>query len=153
MAMKHINPWEWEYIVIHSSFTKATEFIGLQEMDRLHRSQCKLSVGYHAVIDRDGIIEYGRPMNNAGAHLEEYDRKALGICMIGGQSKKGKGEDNYTDSQYKNLAWLLENMSVSFSNARVVAHGKLDNTTKCPHFSVSAFLLREGLGFLNLRGK
>ena len=154
MAMKHIEPWAWKYIVIHSSFTKANEFIGLKEMDRIHRSQFKLSIGYHAVINRDGIIEYGRPMNNAGAHLDDYDSEALGICMIGGRAKGkgGKGEDNYTDAQFKNLAWLLSNMQASFSNVFVVGHSRLDETTDCPHFSVHEFLMREGLAHLNFKG-
>lgn len=154
MAMKHIEPWDWKFIVIHSSNTKATEFVGLQEMDRLHRSQFKLSIGYHAVINRDGIIEYGRPMNNAGAHLPDYDRSALGICMIGGKGKgkNGKGEDNYTAAQYKNLAWLLPNMKVSFPNVLVVGHNHLDEETECPHFSVNRFLMREGLAHLTLKG-
>ena len=151
MTMKSIKPEERKYIVIHSSFTRKNDFIGLREMEKKHRSQHKLSIGYHAVIQRDGIIEYGRPLNNAGAHLEGHDREALGICMIGGRSAAGKPQDNFTDAQFKNLKWLLNNLAASFPNANVVGHSKLDELSKCPHFSVSEFLMREGLAHLPSR--
>lgn len=151
MTIKYKEQGERKYIIIHSSFTTINEHIGVEELDRKHRANSKLSIGYHVVIRRDGIIEYGRPLNRAGAHMEGYDHESIGICLIGGASKTGVSQNNFTEAQFKNLKWILESLSLSYEQASVVGHSKLDALTKCPNFSVSTFLMKEGLAHLSNR--
>ena len=145
MALKYKEANDRKYIVVHSSFTKADQDIGKEELDRKHRDLGMFEIGYHAIIRRDGIIEYGRPFNRGGIHTEGHDQHSIGICMIGGMSDKDKPQDNFTACQFKNLKWLLNSLRVDYPEAIVVGHNKLNRDTKCPSFSVPSFLMREGL--------
>lgn len=138
-----------KYIIIHSSFTTPDQHIGVAEIEREHRMQCKLSIGYHYVIRRDGTLENGRPANRAGAHTTGHDHHSIGICMIGGADKQGKPANNFQQAQFKQLKWLIGNLAVSFPEAKVVGHNKLNPNTRCPSFSVQSWLMKEGLAKLS----
>jgi len=47
-------------------------------------------VGYHYLIDLDGTVVEGRPIEKAGAHVKGHNANSVGISLFGGH-----GSDQY----------------------------------------------------------
>ena len=142
-----------QFIAIHCSATRASQNIGAKEIDAMHRQRGFSCIGYHYVIKRDGAIERGRPVNTVGAHVEGYNSVSIGICMIGGLNAKGKGENNFTQSQFASLRDLVAELKKTYQVAKVQGHrdfskdlnfdGKITSNEwmkECPCFDVAEFL-------------
>ena len=41
-------------------------------------------IGYHFVIQRNGEVDEGRPIEQTGAHVKGHNHDSIGICYIGG---------------------------------------------------------------------
>lgn len=41
------------------------------------------TIGYHAYIEEDGTIEFGRPDEELGSHVGGFNRQSLGVCVSG----------------------------------------------------------------------
>jgi hypothetical protein len=48
-----------------------------------HRSKGWSGIGYHAVVRKDGAIEFGRPLTKQGAHVRGLNHCSLGIAFSG----------------------------------------------------------------------
>lgn len=142
-----------QFIAVHCSATKATQDIGVVEIDQMHKQRGFACVGYHYVIRRNGTIERGRPINTVGAHVEGYNSVSIGICMIGGLNAKGKGENNFTQAQFESLRELITYLKMANQKAVVKGHrdfskdlnfdGKITSNEwmkECPCFDVAEFL-------------
>jgi N-acetyl-anhydromuramyl-L-alanine amidase AmpD len=103
-------------------------------------------VGYHYVIRRSGAIEFGRTLDVAGAHAEGFNKKSIGICLVGGVASDNRPEDNFTDAQFTALALVVRASKQRFPSAKVLGHCDLPNVAKaCPSFEVSHWLARRGI--------
>ena len=126
-----------DYLVVHCSATPPTMDVGKTEIDRWHRAQGWWMIGYHFVIRRDGSVETGRPIDETGAHVMGYNDRSIGICMVGGITKDGKTEDNFTEEQYRALAKLLFALKEDYPKAIIQGHRDFPNVKKdCPSFNV-----------------
>ena len=149
-----------DHIIIHCSATQAKADIGSTEIDKWHRARGWWGCGYHFIIRRSGLIESAesghrcRPVTRAGAHVAScgtgWNKRSIGICLVGGIDAKGKAEDNFTDEQYEALKELLDYLNHSFPNCTILGHRDLIKKTKggpkdCPCFEVSDFLKANGL--------
>ncbi|RVU03575.1 lysozyme [Novosphingobium umbonatum] len=115
-----------DYLVVHCSATPATRDIGRKELDIMHRQRGFMGIGYHYVIRRSGVVEKGRPDNQPGAHVEGFNSRSLGICMVGGTKPDGKtAECNFTPEQYAALRTLLGTLSEAHPKVEVVGHRDL----------------------------
>jgi N-acetylmuramoyl-L-alanine amidase len=131
-----------DFIAVHCSATPAKQDIGAAEIDRWHREKGWLSIGYHFVIRRDGRIEMGRPVDRVGAHVEGYNWCSVGICMVGGVAADGKTpENNFTLTQFNQLAFLLRELQKKYPEAVIQGHRDFPNVAKaCPSFPVAEWL-------------
>ena len=86
-------------IIIHCSATKEGRNFTVADIDRWHRERGMRCIGYHFVIYRDGSIHVGRAIEEVGAHCKAHNSISIGICYIGGLSKKGKPKDTRTRDQ------------------------------------------------------
>lgn len=57
------------------------------------------AIGYHYVIARNGAVFSGRHVDEIGAHAVGYNKKSLGICLV--------GLDAYTPAQWDALGHLV----------------------------------------------
>lgn len=91
-------------------------------------------IGYHYVINEDGLVEEGRPEYWVGSHCRGHNQNSLGICLI--------GIDEFTDEQFHNLALLVENLMLKYNIGKknVVGHCDLNSKKTCPNFNVKEFL-------------
>jgi N-acetylmuramoyl-L-alanine amidase len=119
--IKHV-----EFLVVHCSATPASRDIGRAELDVMHRQRGFNGIGYHFVVRRNGDVEIGRPSDQPGAHVEGFNSRSLGICMVGGVKPDGKtAEANFTEAQYDTLRKLLDKLLASHPDAKVLGHRDL----------------------------
>lgn len=141
MAVKQLNPADVSFIAVHCSATQDSMDVGVKEIDRWHRDKGFLKIGYHFVIRRSGVVEVGRPVTEVGAHVEDFNSRSIGICMVGGVNKQLKAENNFTPAQFASLANLLKELAPQFPQAVVQGHRDFPNVAKaCPSFDVRAWL-------------
>lgn len=118
-------------IIIHMSETPAAMDIGIDTIRQWHVQERGFSdVGYHYVIKRDGTIEYGRPLDQAGAHCYGQNAHSIGICYVG-----GKGGDNRTDLQIEAMHRLVRSLIMVFGLMTVHGHDEFSDKA-CPNFNV-----------------
>ena len=149
-----------DHIVIHCSATPPDMDIGANEIDQWHRERGWWGNGYHYIIKRDGTIQSDaagdrcRPLEQAGAHVggvgPGWNKRSIGICMIGGVDSEMNPEENYTQDQWYALIHLLMFLYHRFPECRLVGHRELieehGGTPKaCPSFDVSEWKEREEL--------
>lgn len=141
MGMKKMLAADVKYIAVHCAATKASQDIGVTEIDRWHRAKGWIMVGYHFVIRRDGSVETGRKLDMPGAHVNGFNSVSLGICLVGGLDEEGKPENNFTKAQLAALATLLASLAIDFPAASVQGHRDFPGVKKdCPCFDVRSWL-------------
>lgn len=99
-------------------------------------------IGYHFLIDRDGTVVSGRPVEQMGAHVSGHNRSSIGIALFGGHggSADDRFADNFTASQDEALRTKIADLMDQFpSIEKVSGHNEYANKA-CPCFRVSAWL-------------
>ena len=144
-------------ITIHCSASRPSQNWGAKDVDRMHRAQGFICVGYHFIIRRDGTVEIGRPVNVEGGHARDGGRNKthIGICMIGGISEKPQthivgnpwngsdAENNFTPAQFTALGQLLVKLQGEFKlpDGSIEGHRDIKGVRKaCPSFQVQRWL-------------
>ncbi len=140
----------WRYIVLHHSAThegSATRF------DTFHRETggWENGLGYHFVIgngtdSRDGEIEVSKRWKKqlSGAHAGDpiYNRKGIGICLVG----NFEGKDKPTRKQIKSLISIVHYLSQRYDipTSSIVLHKDVRDTV-CPGRNFPYKKLMKGL--------
>jgi hypothetical protein len=95
-------------IILHCS---ACNYGNAAIIDKWHKKRGFRKIGYHYVIlngkdkfkyriERDGLIQKGRPITEKGAHVAYHNKNSIAICLIG---KSGK----FTERQIDSLLMLI----------------------------------------------
>lgn len=140
-------------IIIHCSDSPEGRNDKAEDIRKWHKQRGFNDIGYHYVIDLDGTVEKGRPIEQAGAHCTGHNRNSIGICYIGGaywrdgvnakgkpiKGKDGKAvlmpKDTRTTLQRMAMKELVAQLREQFPHATV--HGHRDFANKaCPCFDV-----------------
>jgi N-acetylmuramoyl-L-alanine amidase len=130
---------EIDTIAIHCSYSKADQDIGVEEIREMHLDNGWRDIGYHFVIRRDGTVEVGRPVDEVGAHVKGYNRKSIGICLVGGKSTSNTPIHNFTPQQMNSLWALTFGMCHAYriDDSRILGHRDFPGVLKeCPCFDV-----------------
>lgn len=122
------------FIIIHASAVKPDQTSSAAQIDEWHKQRGWKSIGYHAVIRRDGTIEPGRPVHEVGAHCYLHNRHSIGICYEGGLDAEGKPADTRTPEQKKAMRELLKKLHKEYPKALIVGHRDLAPERDCPCF-------------------
>lgn len=145
-------------IVIHCSATRAGQDVRAADIDKWHKERGFTCIGYNFVIDLDGTVEVGRPLNRDGAHCNTaglsgvaYNKHSIGICYVGGLDRDGKPADTRTPEQKQALADLVYRLINEYPIVEVIGHrdaspdknkdGKITPNEwlkQCPCFDVRA---------------
>lgn len=128
-------------IIVHCSATPPSMDVGVDEIARWHRRRGFLAIGYHRVIRRDGVVEPGRPVDAIGAHARGWNRRSIGICLVGGVAEKtGAPSMNFTDAQLAALEREIAALVAEHPRAALLGHRDLPGVAKdCPSFDVRAW--------------
>ena len=135
-----------KFIVVHCSASRPSMDIGAKEIERWHKERGFFSLGYHAVIRRDGTIEDGRALDQPGAHAQRFNGQSVAVCLVGGVAEDGKtAENNFTPEQFYALRVLLAEWREKFPTAVILGHRDLSEygppiRKDCPSFDVRGWL-------------
>lgn len=111
--------------------------IGVEEIRRWHvKKNGWRDVGYHFVIRRNGEIEMGRPLENAGAHTIGQNQDSIGICLIGGRSEDDMPVDNFNEIQFESAKELVKVLKKRFGDIPIYGHRDFTHMKECPCFEV-----------------
>jgi len=123
--------------IVHCSATPEGRDVSVETIRDWHKKRGWSDIGYHYVIDLDGVVHTGRPIERQGAHTKGYNKNSVGICYIGGVEKDGKTpKDTRTVAQKESLKELLLDLKSVFCD--IVVHGHRDFSSKaCPSFDAT----------------
>lgn len=142
-------------IIIHCSDSPEGRNDKAEDIRKWHKQRGFNDIGYHYVIDLDGTVEQGRPIEQAGAHCTEHNAHSIGICYIGGaywrdgvnaKGKPIKGKDGKAVLIPKDTRTILQRMAMKelvaqlreqFPEATVHGHREFANKA-CPCFDIQA---------------
>lgn len=152
-------------LVVHVTATPPSANIGAKEVDAMHRARGFNGIGYHYVIRRNGKVEPGRPENQVGAHVENFNSISVGVSLVGGVDAKGRPQDNKTPEQERALEQLLRELSGRYPGAKICGHRDLspdrdgDGVIEhgewikaCPCFDAIPWAAAHGLPAAAIRG-
>lgn len=120
----------------------------LEDIDAWHRARGWNGVGYHFVLEGDGTLRHGRPVEEEGAHARGQNAHSLGVCLVGDNTRTGEG---WSEAQWSALHGLLVALRTVWPGLRVVAHRDLA-ATACPGLDVAGLGLGEGLALQGGQG-
>ncbi len=122
-------------ILIHCTATKEGREVTIGEIREWHLARGWRDVGYHFLVDLNGAVEVGRPIEQLGAHCIGQNKFSIGIAYVGGLSKRGKPKDTRTKEQKEGLKWLLNDLKKKYPNVTIHGHNEFSNKA-CPCFDV-----------------
>lgn len=134
-----------QFITLHCSATRPTQVAGVKEIRQWHKKKGWADIGYHFVVRRDGKIEKGRPLSQAGAHVQGWNQNNVGICLEGGLNDKFQPADNFTREQWRALKPLVAGLKAKATKAKIVGHRDFPKVDKaCPCFDAKAWAKQNG---------
>ncbi|MDA8096487.1 MAG: peptidoglycan recognition family protein [Clostridia bacterium] len=133
----------WKYIIVHHT---GAEEKNTAQIRNYHRRLGWRDIGYHFVIERDGILVPGRVQCERGAHCVAGNMNglALGVALIGNFELRAPNPE-----QLATLDSLLRRLMAEhrISLTGVLGHGEVNGAnTACPGRYLDLRALREGLG-------
>lgn len=113
----------------------------VKEITRWHRARGWGTIGYHHIIDRDGLVAKGRDEDTPGAHVAGFNTGSIGICLIGGHgsSESDSFLDHYTKEQEVALRKLIDEIKKRADITAVRGHNEVA-AKACPGFNVKRWL-------------
>jgi N-acetyl-anhydromuramyl-L-alanine amidase AmpD len=99
-------------------------------------------IGYHYVIDLNGVVYSGRGLQEIGAHAQNFNSRSVGICLVGGAEREAK----YTAAQWRSLAEVVSMLLAKYGLPAAPPRRK-GNTISggvCGHRDVSPDLNADG---------
>lgn len=142
---------ETNYLIIHCSATRGNQNITFEDIKRWHTMErAFIDIGYHWVIERDGSVKQGRPVDDWGAHAKGHNHESVGICLVGGLDKHNEPEDNFTPLQKRMLKLLIAGHQALYPHIEVRGHIHFNAEKACPGFPVEPWLFQEKLQGVDL---
>lgn len=126
-------------IIIHCSATPENRDVKTETIRKWHLDRGWSDIGYHYIIELDGSLNVGRPIERTGAHTKGHNTGSIGVCYIGGVDQDMKAKDTRTKEQKESLHQLLFDLTDNYSKATIHGHNEFSNKA-CPSFNVQTEL-------------
>ena len=120
--------------IVHCSDTPNDMLVTVHDIKDWHVNDNGWSdVGYHFIINRDGSIDLGRPINIVGAHCKGFNSDSIGTCMI--------GRDWFTVEQLKTLRALDTSLRLLIPEIEETkGHTDYNPYKTCPNINIEKVL-------------
>lgn len=91
------------------------------EINKWHKSNGWIGIGYNFIIHWDGSIDQARPAikNIAGAHAQGINNRSIGICFTGRYNQPNKMPEKQFNAGVQLTAWLIDNY---YNNVEIIGH-------------------------------
>ena len=101
---------------------------GIEDIRRWHLDRGFSDIGYHFVIEKDGTIKRGRPVEQIGAQVKGDNQDSLGICLCGDFEK-----EVVTQDMFGSLITLCISLVNVFGDIPILGHRDFKQAkTACP---------------------
>lgn len=138
-------------VVLHCSATDKPDQWGLKPIKELHtapRTQLFYwgdypdliegknwsDIGYHAVVNRDGNTELGRPIERQGAGVRNHNSYTLHICM--------DGLESFEPEQLMGVCEQIKEWETILNRRLIIkGHYELNSNKSCPNYDMNIFRL------------
>jgi N-acetylmuramoyl-L-alanine amidase len=136
-------------IIIHCSATRpqwmhnAPLSEKIAEIRRWHMQDRGFKdIGYHYIMDRNGMVDTGRPLEQEGAHVIGHNADTIGVCLIGGHGSAATDlfNENFTQEQDRTLRKLIADLRKRFPAIDKVSGHNYYSKKSCPGFSVAQWM-------------
>lgn len=129
-------------IIIHCTATDNN--CPVDRILKYHLSLGFSDFGYHYLIDSNGIVLSGRPVDQIGAHCKGQNKDSIGIALIGGKD----GKFDFTFSQLNSLFILVTKLKFKYEKMfhnviTIHGHNEFNKNKACPNFNVKNFFAYE----------
>ena len=118
-----------DYIAVHCTASPEGQAMTVADIRRIHKKNGWSDIGYHYVIDLDGIVYEGRDVDLSGAHVSGYNSHSIGVVYVGGLERdprkpynQQKGKDTRTEMQKAALLSLLMDLKKIYPKAVIQGH-------------------------------
>lgn len=123
-------------IFIHCSATPEGRDIKMETIKSWHvKGRGWRDIGYHFVIELDGTLKVGRPMEQMGAGVKGHNANSIHVCYVGGIDKNKKAKDTRTEEQRETMNTMIGRLVEQYPDASVHGHNEFANKA-CPSFDV-----------------
>lgn len=147
-------------IVIHHTYKPQWQKI--KELQKYFHDNGDADIGYHFVIDGDGTVYEGRPINIKGSHVYLNNTGKIGIALMGNFQDE-TGIDNYKDigklltgaaptkptkAQIESLKQLINKLKSQYTIVKTGGHKDFavaGGETECPGNTAYVILEQEGI--------
>lgn len=152
-ALGHVLPAAYEFVKprrhvdcvhIHCTANNNSAFFGQLLRDtiyQVHRDFNFSDVGYHYLVDFEGTLIRGRPLEVIPASSRGNNTGALAICL------HGLYVEDFTTKQFNTLRWLCYQIDKAYNGIRFRGHREMDNKL-CPVFDYQKVLNLNSNGFV-----
>lgn len=122
-------------IVHHSASGLSTT---LEDIKRWHLERGFEDVGYHYVIESNGLIRYGRRLPLMGAHTKGSNWDSIGVCLVGDMTREDR---RWTWEQWESLYQLVGSLKLLAPHVEIIGHREAQGAaTECPAVDVYEWL-------------
>lgn len=122
-------------IILHCSATPEGRDVKMETIRRWHKERGWSDIGYHYVIELDGTIRNGRPVERQGAHVKGFNSDSIGVCYVGGCDKNMNPKDTRNKAQMASLEILILDLLNWHKGATLHGHNEFSSKA-CPSFHV-----------------
>lgn len=131
-------------IIVHCTCTFSDQKVTIEILRQWHKKRGFKDVGYHYLIDIEGNILTGRPVEQVGAHCTDHNAHSIGVAYAGGLGDDAKPANTLSEKQKAALVQLLRELKERYPDASIHGHSEFANKA-CPCFDVQQFVEEEGL--------
>lgn len=98
-------------------------------------------IGYHYLIDRNGKVATGRPLEQVGAHVQGRNTGTIGISLFGGHgsAETDQFSEHFTAQQDAALRKLVADLRAKFPTIKTVSGHNQYAAKACPGFNVPSW--------------
>ena len=145
------SPRDITEFVTHWTGTFTNQNIGAQDVHSWHIDRNFSGCGYHYIIQRDGKLQRGRPLNIKGAHSKAYGHNtySIGVAFVGGfncpsgtkNPERFLSSDSFTEEQWNTYAMFVESFYTVWPGGQAWGHNDTTDQGKVdPGFDVQQYV-------------
>ena len=135
-------------LIVHWSETFANANLSGEQLDELTGAG---SSAFHYIIRRDGSVERGVSVAQAGSHTEGHNKYSIGVCLVGGVLPANEEQvissvnekmsaSTITRSQYNTLYQIFRVFFSQYPGGQALGYDEIDVTAEGPGFEVRDYV-------------
>lgn len=133
--------------ILYWSKTASDHNLTARELHNIAQRNRKAGIGYHFIIQRDGTLTKGRPLNTEGDHSAYHNGEFIGVLLVGGYRETMKElalssdavptPESFTTMQMTTLDNYLQIFNTLYPGAMII--GDNDQGGDGPGFDVYGY--------------